>query len=80
MPDGSFKREAQDDSIEEGVYYGVSFLCRIGYFKASERFWTQQDFPDAASIRQKIVDYILVHKSSGGAGGTYYNQALRQLN
>jgi hypothetical protein len=35
-------------------YYGVSFLDEIGYWDRSRRFWTDQDFPGAASLCHRI--------------------------
>jgi hypothetical protein len=35
-------------------YYGVSFLDEIGYWNQSRRFWTDQDFPGAASLCHRI--------------------------
>jgi hypothetical protein len=76
LPDGSFKPNVADGSLEEGVYYGTSFLGRIGYFDKSERFWTEKEFPEAEAIRKKIVNYILMHLKTGGSGGSYYESAL----
>jgi len=76
QPDGSFKPHIADGSLEESVYYGVSFLSRIGFFDKSDRFWTKQKFKDAESIRMKIIEYILKHKDTGGSGGSYYESAL----
>ena len=28
------------------------------------------------AVRQKIIDYILKHRSTGGSGGSYYESAL----
>jgi hypothetical protein len=79
-PDGSFKFFIGDNSQEEGTYYGASFLSRIGYFDKSKRFWTDQDFPDAESVRQRIISYIQNHIKSAPTGGDYYQSALEQLN
>jgi hypothetical protein len=79
QPDGSFKFVEGDNSKEEGTYYGASFLARVGYFEKSKRFWTDQGFPEAASVRQRIISYIVKHQKSGATGGSYYRNALRQL-
>jgi hypothetical protein len=76
QPDGSFKPHIADGSLEESVYYGVSFLGRIGYFDKLDRFWTEQTFKDADSIRIKIIGYIIKHQATGGSGGSYYESAL----
>jgi hypothetical protein len=79
QPDGSFKMWVGDNSKEESTYYGASFLSRIGYFNKSKRFWTDEDFPEADNVRQKIIAYIEKHLKSGATGGEYYRSALEQL-
>jgi len=79
QPDGSFKMWIGDNSKEESVYYGASFLSRIGYFDKSKRFWTEEDFPGAESVRQKIIAYIEQHLQSAATGGEYYKSALEDL-
>jgi hypothetical protein len=78
-PDGTFS-QGGDDSIEENIYFGTAFLSRIGFFDRNRRFWTKRDFPEAQEIRQRITRYILEHRDSGAAGGTYYEHALQELN
>jgi len=78
--DGSFKMWVGDNSKEESTYYGAAFLARIGYFDKSKRFWTEQDFPEAETVRQKIIAYIEQHLKSGATGGDYYESALEELN
>ncbi len=77
--DGSFRSNSDDDSIEEAEYFGTAFLARIGYFDRNRRFWTDQAFPEAEQIRQRIRRYISTHLSTGAAGGAYYQSALDQL-
>lgn len=80
LPDGSFRPgTGGEDSLEENEYFGVAFLVRAGYFDASRRFWTDQQFPDAESLRRKLILFIQQHKSSGAVGGAYYESALREL-
>ncbi|HVM61548.1 MAG TPA: hypothetical protein VMV72_11860 [Verrucomicrobiae bacterium] len=76
QPDGSFKPNIADGSLEEGEYYATSFLARIGFFDKKERFWTDRDFPEAAAIRQKIIACVLAHQKTGGSGGGYYESTL----
>ena len=76
--DGTFA-QGGDDSIEENTYFGVAFLTRIGFFDASQRFWTTKEFPEAPEIRQRIERFIAEHRNSGAVGGTYYENALREL-
>lgn len=76
--DGSFA-QGGDDSIEENTYFGVAFLSRIGFFDERQRFWTSKRFPQAADIRRRILHYILQHRNTGAAGGSYYENALREL-
>ena len=53
---------------------------RVGYFDKSKRFWTDRDFPEAASMREKLIDAMMRHLRQGGAeGGFYYRNALIQL-
>jgi hypothetical protein len=77
--DGSFA-EGGDDSLEENTYFGVAFLSRIGFFDSSRRFWTSQDFPQSGEVRERIARYIRDHRGTGAVGGTYYENALRELN
>lgn len=79
QPDGSFKMWTGDNSKEESTYYGASFLARIGYFDKAKRFWTDEDFPEAEAVRQKIIGYIKAHQATGAAGGGYYRNALEQM-
>jgi hypothetical protein len=77
--DGSFRLQHGEDSVEESTYFGVEFLDRIGYFDKAKRFWTSEEFPQAAAARQKIIGYIQKHESSGATGGEYYRDALKDL-
>jgi hypothetical protein len=76
QPDGTFKPNIADGSIEEGEYYAASFLARIGFFDKSKRFWTDREFPEADAIRQTIIAYVLAHRNTGGSGGGYYESIL----
>jgi hypothetical protein len=80
QPDGSFKPNLADGSLEESMEYGVAFLARIGFFDKSKRFWTNQDFPQAEEVRARILAYVKKHQASGGAGGTQYQGVLEDLN
>ncbi len=80
QPDGSFTAdEGTSDSQEESTSWGISFLARIGYFDPAKRFWTDEKFPEAEQIRQRLIGYIEKHKAAGGAGGTYYEGNLAEL-
>jgi hypothetical protein len=80
QPDDSFKPDdGSNESLEESTSWGVSFLARLGYFDPAKRFWTDEKFPQAEQIRQKLIDYIETHKAAGGAGGAYYQGALEEL-
>jgi hypothetical protein len=79
QPDGSFKHLEADQSIEEATYFGAEFLSRIGFFNKSRRFWTDQNFPEAEGIRQKIIAYI-ERQTGVAAGGSWYRDALHSLN
>jgi hypothetical protein len=75
--DGSFKSNIGDGSFEEGIYYGTSFLGRIGFFNKKDRFWTDQEFSQSEAVQKKIIDFILKHIKTGGSGGSYYESALK---
>jgi hypothetical protein len=76
QPDGGFRPNSGDGSIEEGTYYGASFLSRIGYFDKAQRFWTTRDFPEAGEVRSRIAGFVLEHRDTGGSGGGYYEDTL----
>lgn len=78
-PDGSCLTILPDASLEEAEYFGVAFLARIGYFDRQRRFWTGEEFPEAESVRKKLLAYIGQHRKSGGAGGYYYDSVLDEL-
>jgi hypothetical protein len=79
QPDGSFKAIPEDSSIEEAQYYGISFLARIGYFDKTQRFWTNEEFPESDTVKEKIITYIKHHINTGGSGGDYYKGALEAI-
>lgn len=54
QPDGSFKVSDLDDTVGDAYAYGVYFLRDAGYFRSEDRFWTDQDFPDSAAVRDRI--------------------------
>jgi hypothetical protein len=54
QPDGSFKLSELDDTVGDAYSYGVWFLQDAGYFRREDRFWTDQDFPDAKSVHDRI--------------------------
>jgi len=76
QPDGSFKPNIADGSLEEGEYYATAFLARIGFFDKQERFWTDRNFPEAPAVREKIIAYVLTHQNTAGSGGGYYESTL----
>ena len=55
QPDGSFKVSDLDDTLGDAYRYGVDFLSETGYFRREDRFWTDQDFPGARAVRDRIV-------------------------
>jgi hypothetical protein len=54
QPDGSFKVSDLDDTLGDAYEYGVNFLVDAGYFNRAKRFWTNQDFPNAETVRDRI--------------------------
>jgi len=71
QPDGSFKVNIADGSLEDAEYYGVSFLARIGYFDPSQRFWTDRNFPESAEVKNRILKFVRAHQGSGPTGDNY---------
>jgi hypothetical protein len=78
QPDGSFQVSDLDDTLGDAYSYGVSFLREAGYFRREDRFWTDQDFPDAKAVGDRIKARL---KSIGlndpGLKGAY--EALRSV-
>jgi hypothetical protein len=54
QPDGSFKVSDLDDTPGDAYQYGIYFLAETGFFQREKRFWTDQDFPQSAAIRDRI--------------------------
>ena len=65
--DGSFKISDLDDTMEDAYRYGVAFLSETGYFESKNRFWTNQNFPEAKYVQNQIETKLLSIglKSSG---------------
>ena len=65
--DGSFKISELDDTMEDAYRYGVAFLSETGYFDSRNRFWTNQNFPEAKDVQSQIETKLLSIglKSSG---------------
>jgi hypothetical protein len=55
--------------------YGVSFLRDAGYFDASRRFWTSEDFPDSEAVRLLIRNRL----EATGLGDPSLRQAYEDL-
>jgi hypothetical protein len=53
--DGSFKVSDLDDTPGDAYRYGVWFLEETGYFRPSDRFWTDRDFPESRAVRARIA-------------------------
>lgn len=58
-PDGSFKISDLDDTMGDAYSYGVAFLDETGYFQKNKRFWTDNNFPEAKSVHERIKTKIL---------------------
>ena len=71
QPDGSFRSNIADSSLEDAEYYGVSFLKRAGFFDSSERFWTDRTFPEADEVKARIRHFVEAHRSTGILGDAY---------
>ena len=64
-PDQSLKTDGRFNvdptffsSLAAEYYYGVSFLDQIGYWKKAQRFWTDDEFPDAIKKCELIVGRV----------------------
>jgi hypothetical protein len=69
---GSFKTVPTFfSSVGADFYFGVSFLQTIGYWDPAKRFWTEQDFPEAAAtckrIKTRLVEMALKSHESKSA-------------
>jgi hypothetical protein len=54
--DGRFKVDPTFfSSLAAEYYYGVSFLDQIGYWNKAQRFWTDDEFPDATKTCELIA-------------------------
>lgn len=53
--DGSFKVSDLDETPGDAYRYGVWFLEETGYFRPSDRFWTDRDFPESGAVRARIA-------------------------
>lgn len=56
-PDGSFNLN-DELTIGETFEFPVLFLYEIGFFDKANRFWTQQEFPQARGIAKRIAKKI----------------------
>jgi hypothetical protein len=54
QPNGSFKTSDLDDTQGDADFYGVLFLRDLGYFQRERRFWTNEDFPDAKAVHDRL--------------------------
>jgi hypothetical protein len=74
-PDGSFKENALDDTPGDAYRYGVWFLQEAGYFQPKDRFWTDQDFPDAPAVHARIQAKL----KATGLGDSGLSEAYESL-
>lgn len=58
QPDGSFRMRGDEATLSSNFYFGVAFLHEIGYF-AKARFWSEEEFPEAAGVRDRIEACIV---------------------
>jgi quinol monooxygenase YgiN len=58
QPDGSFKPSDLDDTASDAYEYGVWFLDEAGYFNKQKRFWTDQYFPNAQEVHDRIASKL----------------------
>jgi hypothetical protein len=58
-PDGEIVARAVGESLPESHYFTIAFLHTVGYFDASRRFWTELDFLEAPTVRERLKDRLL---------------------
>jgi hypothetical protein len=80
-PEGGFRMDGYDDSLEASYYFGTTFLVRAGFFDKKHRFWTEAEFPTAGGVKARLLARLesLVAEGAGGSGGFYYRNALAEL-
>jgi hypothetical protein len=54
QPDGTFALSAIDDTFGDAMNFGVLFLRDTGFFNKRDRFWTDENFPQAKDVYQRI--------------------------
>ncbi|HEY2857729.1 MAG TPA: hypothetical protein VGJ21_04885 [Terracidiphilus sp.] len=54
QPDGSFRTSEIDDTVGDANMYGAWLLRDAGDFDPAKRFWTDENFPNAAQVRARI--------------------------
>jgi hypothetical protein len=59
-PDGEVVARAIGESLPESYYFTIAFLDTVGYFDAIRRFWTELDFPEAPTVRERLKDRVLM--------------------
>jgi len=76
QPDGSFKISDLDDTMDDAYRYGVAFLSETGYFQNKNKFWTDQNFPEAKVVH----DHIQAKLTSIGLKSSGLRDAYETLN
>jgi hypothetical protein len=72
QPDGSFKISDLDDTMDDAYRYGVAFLGETGYFQSKNRFWTDQNFPEAKAVHDQIEAKLMtIGLNSSGLRDAY---------
>jgi hypothetical protein len=72
QPDGSFKISDLDDTMDDAYRYGVAFLSETGYFQSKNRFWTDQNFPEAKAVHDHIESRLMsIGLNSSGLRDAY---------
>jgi hypothetical protein len=56
-PDGSFKL-MDEDTLGSSFLFPVSLLNELGYFRPSKRFWTDEEFPAAREVADRVAAKI----------------------
>lgn len=75
QPDGSFRLSELDNTFGDAMDFGVCFLRDTGFFRKADRFWTDEDFPQAKAVYERIKARL----ESAGRQAPELTRAYRRL-
>jgi hypothetical protein len=69
--DGEIAPTAAAEPLGDMYYFASAFLDTVGYFDKRKRFWTDEDFPQAARLRAALeAKVLLMARDAPFAGAT----------